>query len=55
MRGVLARPVYVRTGRGEGTDEHGTAIHYNRQIVYILRFMTHAEYDLGNQKWRRHL
>src|SRR2546428_12132695 len=22
-----------------------TAIHYNRQVVYVMRFLTHAEYD----------
>jgi len=22
-----------------------TAIHYNRQIVFVMRFLTHAEYD----------
>ncbi len=27
-----------------------TAIHYNRQIIYILRIMTHAEYDGSNWK-----
>lgn len=27
-----------------------TAIHYNRQKVYIRHVMTHAEYDKG--KWR---
>jgi mRNA interferase HigB len=30
-----------------------TAIHYNRQIVYTLRVMTHAEYSRG--KWQEHL
>lgn len=29
------------------------AIHYNRQIVYILRVLTHAEYSRG--KWKEHL
>jgi mRNA interferase HigB len=29
------------------------AIHYNRQIVYTLRVMTHAEYSRG--KWREQL
>lgn len=27
-----------------------TAIHYNTQIVYILRFLTHAEYDKATWK-----
>jgi mRNA interferase HigB len=27
-----------------------TAIHYNRGIVYIRRFMTHAEYSKGDWK-----
>ncbi len=27
-----------------------TAIHYNRQIVYTLRFMTHAEYS--KNRWK---
>jgi mRNA-degrading endonuclease HigB of HigAB toxin-antitoxin module len=26
------------------------AIHYDRQKVYVLRFLTHAEYDKGNWK-----
>lgn len=26
------------------------AIHYNRQIVYTLRFMTHAEYS--KERWK---
>ena len=30
-----------------------TAIHYNRQIVYTLRIMTHAEYSRG--KWKEQL
>jgi len=29
------------------------AIHYNRQIVYTLRVMTHAEYSRG--KWKEQL
>jgi len=28
-----------------------TAVHYNTQIVYALRFMTHAEYD--KDKWKK--
>ena len=27
-----------------------TAIHYNRQIVYILRLLTHVEYSKNNWK-----
>jgi mRNA interferase HigB len=30
-----------------------TAIHFNRQKIYILRFMTHAEYD--KQLWLEQL
>jgi mRNA interferase HigB len=29
------------------------AIHYNKQIVYVLRILTHREYD--DQKWKRDL
>ena len=29
------------------------AIHYNRGIVYTLRFLTHAEYS--NDKWKKEL
>ena len=29
------------------------AIHFNRQIVFTLRFMTHAEYSRG--KWKETL
>ena len=29
------------------------AVHFNRQIVYTLRFMTHAEY--GNDRWKAEL
>ena len=27
-----------------------TAIHYNRELIFILRFLTHAEYSQGNWK-----
>lgn len=27
-----------------------TAVHFNRQIIYILRFMTHAEYSKDHWK-----
>ncbi len=30
-----------------------TAIHYNRQIVYTLRLMAHAEYS--REKWKEQL
>lgn len=30
-----------------------TAIHYNRKKVFILRFLTHAEYD--RDKWKAEL
>ena len=30
-----------------------TAIHYNRNIIFTLRFMTHAEYSKG--KWKEDL
>jgi mRNA interferase HigB len=30
-----------------------TAIHYNRKKVFILRFLTHAEYD--RDKWKETL
>lgn len=29
------------------------AIHYNRQLVYVLRFLTHAEYD--KNAWKEEL
>lgn len=29
------------------------AIHYNTQMVYVLRFLTHAEYDKG--AWKEQL
>ena len=27
-----------------------TAIHYNRELIFILRFLTHAEYSQGHWK-----
>jgi len=30
-----------------------TAIHYDRQTVYVLRFMTHAEYS--KDRWKQEL
>ena len=29
------------------------AIHYNRRLIYLLRFLTHADYDKGT--WRNEL
>jgi mRNA interferase HigB len=29
------------------------AVHYNTQIVYVLRFMTHSQYD--KNKWKKAL
>ena len=29
------------------------AAHFNRQIVYVMRFMTHAEY--GKDRWKETL
>ncbi len=30
-----------------------TAIHYNHQLVFVLRLLTHDEYDQG--RWKKHL
>jgi mRNA interferase HigB len=30
-----------------------TAIHYNRQVIYTLRFLTHAEYS--KDRWKETL
>ncbi len=30
-----------------------TAIHYNRGLIFILRFLTHAQYDRGS--WKQEL
>ncbi len=30
-----------------------TAIHYNRRAIFVLRFLTHAEYDQAH--WKKHL
>jgi mRNA interferase HigB len=30
-----------------------TAIHYNRQVIYTLRFLTHAEYS--KDRWKEDL
>ena len=30
-----------------------TAIHYNHQLVFILRLLPHGEYDRGH--WKKHL
>jgi mRNA interferase HigB len=33
-----------------------TAIHYNTGVIYILRFLTHAEYDKEHgRKWKNQL
>jgi hypothetical protein len=32
-----------------------TRINYQRQIVYVLHVLTHAEYDKGDWKWTRSL
>ena len=32
---------------------HITAIHYNTQAVYVMRFLTHAEY--GKDTWKNSL
>jgi len=29
------------------------AVHYNRRLIYLLRFLTHAQYDKGT--WRNEL
>lgn len=29
------------------------AVHYNRRLIYLLRFLTHAEYD--KEKWKNEL
>jgi mRNA interferase HigB len=43
------RPVVVFNFRGN-RYRLVTAIHYNRQVVYTLRFMTHAEYS--KDRWK---
>jgi mRNA interferase HigB len=35
---------------GGGAFRLITAIHYNRGIIYIRKFMTHAEYSKGDWK-----
>jgi mRNA interferase HigB len=30
-----------------------TAVHYNTRLVYVLRFLTHAEYDKDDWKGTR--
>ena len=46
------RPVVIFNIRGN-RYRLITAVHYNRGMVYVLRFMTHAEYS--KNKWRDHL
>ena len=55
-----ADPVRVKSGRAVvvfnvcGNDYRFiAAIHYNRSIIYTLRFMTHAEYS--KDKWKNDL
>ena len=55
-----ADPVKVASGRVVtifnvcGNDFRlGVAIHYDKQRVYTLRFMTHAEYDTN--QWKKEL
>jgi mRNA interferase HigB len=55
-----ADPVAVKSGKTVvifnvcGNDYRLiTAIHYNRGIIYTLRFMTHAEYS--KNKWKQEL
>ena len=55
-----ADPVKVASGRTVmifnvcGNDYRLiVAIHYNRQLVYTLRLLTHAEYD--KNKWKKEL
>lgn len=55
-----ADPVKVESGRSVtvfnvcGNDYRLiTAIHYDKKRVYLLRFLTHAEYD--KNKWKKEL
>lgn len=55
-----ADPVKVASGRkvvvfniGGGNYRLITAIHYNRGNLYVLRFLTHAEYD--RDRWKDEL
>ncbi|MGB7160799.1 MAG: type II toxin-antitoxin system HigB family toxin [Tepidisphaeraceae bacterium] len=52
VRVKSGKPVTVFNVRG---NKHRliVAIHYNREAVYVLRFLTHAEYDKG--AWKRTL
>jgi mRNA interferase HigB len=60
MRAVIssADEVTVKSGRRVVVFNIGgnkyrliAAVHYNTQIVYAMRFMTHAEYNKG--KWKK--
>ncbi len=60
MRAVIASAdtVLVDSGRHVVVfNIHGNkyrliaAVHYNTQVVYAMRFMTHAEYD--KDKWKK--
>jgi mRNA interferase HigB len=55
-----ADPVYVQSSRTVTVFNIGgnkyrliTAIHYNTRILYVLRFLTHAEYS--KNKWQEQL
>jgi mRNA interferase HigB len=59
VRGAFPHADPVRVGSGKSVSVFNacgnkyrlvTALHYNTQIVYVLRFMTHAEY--GNGRWK---
>ena len=45
------RPVVV-FNIGGGKFRLSTAIHYNRGLVYVLDFLTHANYSKGDWKDR---
>jgi mRNA interferase HigB len=40
-------------GHGKSAYRLIVAIHFNTQMVFVLRLMTHAEYD--KQEWKRDL
>ena len=55
-----ADPVRVSSGRnvivfniGGGKFRLITALHYDRSIAYVLRFLTHADYD--KNRWKSEL
>jgi len=62
VRAVFPHADQVRTASGRTVTVFNvggnkfrlvTAIHYNRQIVYVMRVYTHKEYDATN--WREQL